>query len=273
MEVVQVLEAGTGADFVLMGDKRWAKQLVFAQADDEYFEEALARILRDYSYALSQVDGSKMPKVTIVLQEVMGKSQLNSALSDVGDRPDTVWPAGDPVVTDDQAFVNSSSSDFKKEEDSLKEVYVPYDLDDYAALPEKELGIAAEQGSEAGLLSAEEQAALEEWRNQARLERSLSALKSKYTHLRSMAIEELVGIKDPRATNALESAANSGDASDLERSQAAQALWHHAADLEFADPVANEALKRLVSNGGPEVRAVAERALIDMERYQRRYGR
>jgi hypothetical protein len=89
------------------------------------------------------------------------------------------------------------------------------------------------------------QADLGERREQARLERSLSALDFNYDHLRSMAVEALVSMKDPRATSALVGLAASGDAASKERRRGAQVLWHHAADLAFADSTANQAIKRL----------------------------
>jgi len=272
-EVVQELGAVTGAEFTLLGNQRWSKQAVFAQVKKEPFEKALDRILRDYSYALMPVAGSKMPKVTVVLQKVRGNPQPQSVLSDTLD--------GESEIEDEQQIRA------KREEDSVEEDNVPYDLDDYASLPVPEIvDSASEQYSEPdqdtdqdatfAQGSAEELDALEERRNQARLERSLSAINSDHSHLRLMAIEELVGLKnkDARVTNALEGVANAtSDVSDLERRQAAQALWHHAADLEFSDPKANEALNRLARDGDPEVKAIAERALIDMDRYQHRYQR
>jgi hypothetical protein len=86
-----------------------------------------------------------------------------------------------------------------------------------------------------------------------------------------MAVEELTGINDPRATSALESVARSSAASDDERRRAAQALWHHAGDLQFSDSNANQALRQLANDGDPTVREIAKRALVDMERYQRRH--
>jgi HEAT repeat protein len=119
-------------------------------------------------------------------------------------------------------------------------------------------------------LSAEDQAAWKEQQQEARLERALSALDSEHDHLRSMAIDELTGMNDPRATSALERVATSGDSSSDERRNAAQALWNHAADLEFADSAANDALRQLANSSDPSVRSIAERALTDMERYRRR---
>ena len=119
-------------------------------------------------------------------------------------------------------------------------------------------------------LAAEEQAAREARLQQQRLERSLSAINSEHTHLRTMAVEELVTVKDPRATTALANAASSPNITSEERRQAAQALWHQAADYQFADSTANSALVQLANDGDPAVREIARRALVDMERYQRR---
>ena len=163
------------------------------------------------------------------------------------------------------------------DESSQKDAYIPYNLDDYQPLPEElpDEGVSAlesvEQDPAARRLAMEEQAIRKERLQQARLERSLSALNSEHPHLRSMAIEELVSVKDPRSTPALTNVAKSEDLSADERRQAAQALWHHAADLEFANPEANQAVRSLARDSDPSVRDIAKRALIDMERYQRHY--
>lgn len=270
-KVVQGLEEVTGVKFVLLGDARWANQAIFVQVNKKPLDKALARILRDYSYAVSPMAGSDMPKVTIVLKK--GTPPPATARSDASDSLVRSEPSGTSAVTGNKAAGAKRSSDAKKAADVT--AYVPYDLDDYMPLLDEGLGdFGPEQdpaGDEPG--SVEEQAAREELRQEARLERSLSALDSEHPHLRSMAVEELVGMNDPRATSALESVARSGNVSVDERRQAAQALWHHAADLEFADSAANEALRQLAQGSDPSIQAIAERALTDMERYRRRHSR
>jgi len=81
------------------------------------------------------------------------------------------------------------------------------------------------------------------------------------------AVDALVGIRDAHATEALVSAADTRDAITDHRQHAVEALWRHAADLQFTDPASTEALRRLASDGNEKVRALAARAVLDMDRY------
>lgn len=81
------------------------------------------------------------------------------------------------------------------------------------------------------------------------------------------AVDALVGFRDAHATEALVSAAGTQDANTGHRRHAVEALWRHAADLQFTDPASTEALRRLASDGNEKVRALAARAVLDMDRY------
>ncbi|MFH0343836.1 MAG: hypothetical protein ACHBNF_17335 [Chromatiales bacterium] len=83
------------------------------------------------------------------------------------------------------------------------------------------------------------------------------------------AVDALVGIRDAHATEALVSAADTQDAGPVHRRYAVEALWRHAADLQFAEPASTEALRRLASDSNEKVRALAARAVFDMDRYLR----
>ncbi len=268
-EVVELLEEVTGARFVLMGDQSLANEAIFARADKKPLEKALDQILSSCSYALVPMVGSDMPKVTIFMMK------------------DNDAVAADEV---DEAKLFSEAS---MASDPSQAAFVPYDLEEYMPLSEEMPGeYEREQYSEqdwkqnplqrdeADLLSTEEQAAREEQQaareerqQQARIDRALSALDSNYANLRSMAVNELTGVNDERATNALQNLAVSNDASGNEKRMAAQALWHHAGDLGFSDFTANQALRQLANGDDPSVRGIAERALDDMARYQRRSGK
>jgi hypothetical protein len=270
-EVVQVLGSITGSKFVLIGDQDVADHPIFVQVSDEPFEKALARILHRYSYAIAPMRGSKVLQVTIVLEKgeenMLPLTALSSKTSSLTRSQEGT---GIPNVTDDKKISAKSSTDYNAA------ASVPHDLDEYMPLPdEAPVKFEPDQDAAAEPRLAEARADLEERREQARLERSLSALDSQYDHLRSMAVEELVGMKDPRATRALADLAAAGDAVSNDRRRAALALWHHAADLAFADSAANQALKRLASgsDADPSVKEIAKRALADMERYQRRNNR
>jgi hypothetical protein len=266
-EVVQVLEEVTKAKFVLIGEQRWANQAIFAQVKEKPFEKALARIFRGYSYAVSTMPESEMPKVTIALARDKGTASSSTVPSAAGESLASSQASGSAALSGDKAAGDKGSEDAPSSKDSRQEAYVPYDLDDYMPLPEDERmdALESDQDPEPG-----GKPACEDCRKEARIERALSALDSEHEHLRSMAVDELTGMNDKRATGALERVATSGDLSFDERRKAAQALWHHAADLQFADSAANDALSKLANSSDPSIRSIAERALTDMERYQRR---
>jgi hypothetical protein len=115
-------------------------------------------------------------------------------------------------------------------------------------------------------LSPEEQLAVVQEHDKAILKRALDALNSDYKHLYAEAINQIVGMDDPRATQALVEAANTGlDAKS--RAQAVEALWQHAAHLQFADATSITALKQLAGDNDAHVSKVARRALQDMQQY------
>jgi hypothetical protein len=105
---------------------------------------------------------------------------------------------------------------------------------------------------------------------EALLRRALEALSSEHKPMHAEAIDQLVGMEDPRATQALvEVASNSGTAADVKsRVQAVEALWRHAADLRFSDEVSVNALKQLAEDSNSQVAKVARRAVSSMEQYQ-----
>jgi hypothetical protein len=156
---------------------------------------------------------------------------------------------------------------------------VPQDLDDFQPLPEElhdeEVGDLEYdvKDPESVRLATKKQVERDRRIEQARLNRALNALESEHSHLRSMAVGEMARIKDPRVPNALKGVATSDMVTAAERKNAAQELWHYAADQQFSDAGANQALNSLADSKDPSVQAIAKRALRDMERYQRRQGR
>jgi tellurite resistance protein len=83
-------------------------------------------------------------------------------------------------------------------------------------------------------------------------------------------LDQLVGIRDePRATEALIQAA-SGTQDSRNRARAAEALWHHAADLQFADEASISALEQLATDTDARVQKTAWQALEDMKQFRQR---
>ncbi|MFH0340782.1 MAG: HEAT repeat domain-containing protein [Chromatiales bacterium] len=104
---------------------------------------------------------------------------------------------------------------------------------------------------------------------EAALSRDLDTLHSSASgDARREALERLVGNEDPRAVAALlEQAVSPASESPEFRANAVEALWRHAADREFADAVAIDALHKLREDKDRRVSAIARGALRDMEQY------
>ena len=85
---------------------------------------------------------------------------------------------------------------------------------------------------------------------------------------RQQALDQITGRNDPRATAALIQAAALGT-DKRAGAQATEALWHHAADLQFADETTVSALEQLTNDADAEVQKTARQALVDMQRYRR----
>ena len=297
--VVKKIENQTGAHFILK-DSSIVNYPLSVKISKATFEEALKRIFKHYSYAAYFDSGGNVNKVVVFgakagapkgparhavnsqsspsTSGTVHSASAESLIKEPVRSGDVSQPLTASQQTNEEGQYNTEREDLS-DEPSPEEANVPYDLDEYQSLTEElldesvsDLG-SEQQDPEAVRLEAEARTARAERLDQERLERSLSALNSEHAHLRSMAVEELVPLKDPRATTALANVASSKDVSVDERRRAAQALWHHAADSQFSDSAANQALAQLAGEGDPAVRDIARRALIDMERYQRRNNR
>jgi hypothetical protein len=132
---------------------------------------------------------------------------------------------------------------------------------------DESLGSIAEVGRE---VDPATELAKQQEHKEALLRRALEALNSEHKPMHAEAIDQLVGMEDPRATQTLvEVASNSGTAADVKsRVQAVEALWRHAADLRFSDEVSANALKQLAEDSNSQVAKVARQAVSSMEQYQ-----
>ncbi len=145
---------------------------------------------------------------------------------------------------------------------------VPQSLDEFQpiTMEEESLDPMAEGGQE---VDPAMQSAKEQEHNEALLQRALDALKSEHKHLHWEATNQLEGMKDPRATQALIEATSSNAGKDSKaRTQAVETLWRHAADLQFADETSVNALKQLAEDSDTRVAEVARQALRSMQQYQ-----
>jgi hypothetical protein len=100
------------------------------------------------------------------------------------------------------------------------------------------------------------------------LNRSIANLRMKDGQINPQALDQLIGIRDkPNATEALIQAASETQDS-RNRMQATEALWRHAADLEFADEASVSALEQLADDANVEVQETARQVLEDMRQFR-----
>lgn len=99
-----------------------------------------------------------------------------------------------------------------------------------------------------------------EYHREALLLRALDALESEHKQLHVEAIDQLAGLQDPRATEALIEAASSG----VHRLQAVGALAQHAAYQQDADVTSLIALEGFAEDNNPDVRDLARQVLAAM---------
>jgi HEAT repeat protein len=107
---------------------------------------------------------------------------------------------------------------------------------------------------------------LELERLQNRIDDALAGLASENSVTRSESLQSLIGLDDERATSVLIDAASAQEAGE-ERAFAVKALWHHAADLQFADENVNAALMQIAEEEDELVSPIAIEALEDMDQY------
>lgn len=143
---------------------------------------------------------------------------------------------------------------------------VPKSLDEFQPIKMEErwLGVNhAEHESSEG----SEQLMIEQRYQEALVQRAQDAINSEHEHLYKHALNQLVGINDPQATEMLIDATTM-ETNWISRAQAVDALSQHAANLQFADTTSIDALKQLSEDGNNEVSSVALKALREIEQYQ-----
>jgi hypothetical protein len=247
-EVAKAIADETGATVSLVGSDALADQRISARVKDEPLEKAVAEIFRGFSTAVYPVAGSSMPKVSVFL------TVLDNSASELDEE------TSEPPQT--QTAIPPSYA-------------VPRDLDDFMPVPEPEPTFEPHSSvTSEGAIDPEAQAEIEAAQSvyrEQRVKRAISAAGSSHSHIRRMAVNELAGSRDRRATAVLADIAISKDIAAEERANAAEALWRHAGDSEFQDTEANDVLRFLAQDEDPSVSTIAQDALRDMERYRQRY--
>jgi hypothetical protein len=109
-----------------------------------------------------------------------------------------------------------------------------------------------------------EQLTIERRYQEALIQRAHDAINSEHEHLYKEALNQLVGINDPRATEMLIDATRT-ETDWISRAQAVDALWQHAVNLQFSDDASINALKQLVGDSDESVNSIARRALLDIQ--------
>lgn len=145
-------------------------------------------------------------------------------------------------------------------------VVAPQTLDEFQAIAvEAVFEVPGDEVDPSAQLDREQ--AYSQASHQALLNRALAALQSQHTQLYSEALDQLVGIEDVRATNALVERARHGLEESL-RVQAVGSLSRHAESLKFNDRASVDALKQLTDDSNSNVSNIARRGLEQLVRYQ-----
>jgi hypothetical protein len=198
-----------------------------------------------------------------VLSELARQSGVQVSLADpvITQWPVSVSVVGSPLVEGIKGILNGFSYAIYRVADTSRVIVLSTQPDPTRT------GIRAEVGR---WLDPATELAKQQERKEALLHRALEALSLEHKPMHAEAIAQLVGMEDPRATQALvEVASNSGTAADVKsRVQAVEALWRHAADLRFSDEVSANALKQLTEDSNSQVAKIARRAVSSMEQYQ-----
>jgi len=205
-------------------------------------EEALKRVLHGYSYAYYNEKGTS----TVTVFPTTGK-QSNFGVDSMSIQPGPSPFAQQEAVSQPLDNLDEFQRIHKEANSGLPNV-VDESVDDLSTGTKEDEVLQAEK-----------------------IDRAINALQSKYDNLHEQAINELVGFDRPEATAALIQAANGTLQINPEtRVIAVNALWHHAADLQFNDDSSVVALKELANDKDNLVRDIARRALSDMVNYSRR---
>lgn len=228
-------------------------EVVSFRVKDKVLVDALKEVLRGYNYVYipSAGDTGELSKL-ILLGRVSAEVSA---------------PAVEPESTQEEEQSAESESEGLNEDVKKKKLAGPWGLDEFRRLKEfckpvaeaNEYGKAKTETSE----GCRDREALE---REDKLARALDALDTDYRDLKESALNELKGINDPEATNALLNMALNGGDKELQQF-AAEALWQHAADLGFKDTDANQALKVLAKEGDSTVKGYGQQALEDAKRY------
>lgn len=101
-----------------------------------------------------------------------------------------------------------------------------------------------------------------------RVAQAAEGLQSENPRQQLDAVQELLALKDPRASPALvELALTPSGSSNNARLRVVDTLWRHAADLEYSDEESVEGLRALAEDSDPAVAGIAREALRDMQEY------
>ncbi|MGH8534106.1 MAG: HEAT repeat domain-containing protein [Gammaproteobacteria bacterium] len=139
----------------------------------------------------------------------------------------------------------------------------PQTLDEFRPISMEML--TATSGIESGNdTDASGQLLMQQRYQEARLDRALDALGSEHKPLYKEALNDLIGIDDPRATKAIVDAALT-PTEWISRISAVETLSQHALNLQFSDRASVNALRQLVEDGDVEVRQVVRNVLTDMQ--------
>jgi hypothetical protein len=254
--VLKELFQKTGTEFTLR-DPSLSTDLLSVSFKDLTPSEALARILKNYSYIYLDEEKSEHPHIIILATK--GSGELFAAgnnhpmvfISESGQTPggkrDLIQAADRPQNLDECQKLEFTEDDVNKNK----------------AYPSTDPENAYRYDSQ---MREADRMALDE----AKIKRAQKVLTmERCSHLWEQAIHELTGIQDDRITSLLSDIAKNGKTLAL-KTKATEALWHNTAGSEFKNVQGINALKNLTTSSDEGVRHYAHEALQDYENYMKR---
>jgi len=231
--------------------KPTADEGVSFKIKDKLLADVLKEVLRNYNYIyIPASEGSDGLSKLILLGKMT--TPANFSVPNIEQK----------LIQEQQEETPTNSENVTK-----KKLSGPWGLDEFRRLKEfcKPIAEANEHGNPLATVTDECQE-LEALEREDKLARALDALDTNHRNLKEAALDELKGINDPEATNALLNMAMNEDDKELQQ-LAAEALWQHAADLGFNNLEANQALKDLTNADNTFVNDIGQKAVEDAKRY------
>jgi len=253
--VLKELLQKTGTEFTL-GDPSLSTDLLSVSFRDLTPSEALARILRNYSYI--SIDGERSEGSYIIILAIKGSGDL------------LVAGNNQPMV-----LISESGQTSGGKRDLIQAADRPQNLDECQKLEFTEDDVTVKsdviyQDRENAQMYSQMLEADRMAIDEAKIKRAQKVLTmERCSHLWEQAIHELTGIQDDRVISLLSDIAKNGKTLAL-KTEATKALWHNTAGSEFKSVQGLNVLRNLSTSSDEGVRNYAHEALKDYENYMKK---